>query len=592
MRRALHLAVCTAFAVLAACASLPQTAPPFQQPPFNTPITKATLAVVAHDYVNPDVRIAGATVEVRDRDAQGSPVIATLTTNADGYAATEQVNGRQYDITITKVGYSPGTASEFLTGNSQIPIALMVRVPLPPPQLVEPLPWRGQLRKARDDLGFQDAAGAWQLPLCAHFGEAFSAFVHGKTVGTVGSSSALRGFDVVEQLRRIKAAGYDCIRGWAILGYYDQNRPDQSTWKAWAGREVTPFAFTAYSGRSIPATPDYYERLEQFIAAVKAAGLTLFDSRGDMVGQPASKIRQHTDQAAAIYDRVGREVLALAEACNECWQNGGFTPKELLDIVAPYKARGALTIHSTAERAEEPEDIATISNGASIYTVHGLRVGPPTQLLEHIFSLGYFQPRDHDSATGKFYVAPVQRLGIQGEPAGPGSGVSVGQVNDRELLALMAATSLMSRQWWVYMSGYGVFWDGPIDSQPGFYAVPRIRRAIVDFAPEVMSWGLYHGGLAGAALRSPTGYEGDPGNTNGPARIFNAVSPDRRRFVAVIEGGHGVKQAQNTLDCPVRLDVIGVNDDETLSRHTFTLQPRESMPFDYRVGRLLLGACQ
>lgn len=564
---ALALAAC-------ACATVPSP-DPVPAPPG---ARRATLAVVVTDAAN-GAAIAGATVTLHTGE--------TATTNADGYVEWPDLDLGARGITVSALPHYRERfyALEAFAGNIQVPLALDAIVVVPPAPPIT-APWTGQLRKARDDLGFQDAEGRWVLPLCAHYGEAFSAFVHGKTIGTVGSSSALRGFGIEEQLRRIKAAGYDCIRSWSILGYYDQNRPDQRTpWKAWAGKEVTPYPFTAFSGRSIPETPNYYEQHAAFVAAVKAAGLTLFESRGDMVGQPASKIRAHTERATASYERAGWDVLALAEACNECFQNGSFTPAELLEIVAPYKAHGALTIHSTADPAEEPDAIATISAGAPLYTVHGLRVGTPTQLLEHIFSLGYFTPRA--TAAGM-----VPRLGIQGEPAGPGDGVSVGRVNDREMLAMMAATSLISRQWWVYMSGFGVFWDGPIESQPGFYVVPRMRKAIVDFAPDVMSWGLYHGGRIEAALRSPTGYAGDPGNIAGPARIFNAVRPDRRRFVAVVEGGNGLKQIQNALYCPVTIDVIGVGDDEQLTRATFTLQPRDSMAVDYRYGRLVLGACQ
>lgn len=186
----------------------------------------------------------------------------------------------------------------------------------------------------------------------------------------------------------------------------------------------------------------------------------------------------------------------------------------------------------------------------------------------------------------------MPRLGVQGEPAGPGDGVTVGQVNDREMLAMMAATSLVSRQWWVYMSGHGVFWRGPLESQPGFSVVPRVRAALDAFAPDVMSWGLYHGGRAEAALVSPTGYFGDPGVTDGPSRIFNAVRGDRRRVVAVIQGGKGAVRAQNKLSCTLSLTVVGIKNDETVSIDTFTLAQGASLQIQYTAGRVLLGECQ
>lgn len=575
MRRALSLAISVCL-FATACASAPVTAPPSLQP---TPpsMARAALAVVVTN-ARTGIEVPQASVSLHTGE--------TGATNDAGYVAWNDIEIGGRGITVRADGYHDKFFSlEAFTGNTQVPIALD---PIAPPVIDAPItpPWTGQLRLARDGLGFQDADGRWVLPLCAHYGEAFSAFVHGKTIGAVGSQSALRGFGVEEQLRRIKAAGYDCIRFWDVLGYYDQNRPDQPVqWSAWAGAEVTPVAFTAYSGRRIPATPGYYEQLRDFISLLQRVGLAGFHSRGDLNGIPFDWVWAHTRNVAALYaERNAWSAVALAEANNENWQNGGFTPEQLRQLVEPFKAHRVLTAHSTAEQGEEPAAITEISAGASIYTVHGLRVGTFSQLLEHIFSLGYFS-RVPD-------WPGVPRLGVQGEPSGPGEGVSVGRVNDRELLGLMAATSLISRQWWVYMSGHGVFWKGPIDSQPGFAVVPRIRRAIADFAADVMSWGLYHGGRHEAALRSPTGYEGDPGNANGPARIFNAVRPDRRAVVAVVEGGHGAKQLQNMLDCALQLDVISVNADESLTRHRVTLQPRASMAIDYAFGRLLLGVCQ
>jgi len=43
------------------------------------------------------------------------------------------------------------------------------------------------------------------------------------------------------------------------------------------------------------------------------------------------------------------------------------------------------------------------------------------------------------------------------------------------------------------MSGFGVFWDGPIESQPGFTEVPE---TIARFIPEdIHTWTVTHGGL-------------------------------------------------------------------------------------------------
>lgn len=557
----IRIAVLTLVALLTACASL--------SPPAPAPLpTLVTLTVDVKD------KLTGASLH---------GVAVSLHTGEIG--ATDETGRVQWTgllpgeraVSVDAPNCTPTTVDATpLTADMNLSVGVnCIRAPVDVPPTP---PWTGQLRKARDDLGFQDADGAWQLPLCAHYGEAFSAFVHGKTVD---------GVSVAVQLQRIKQAGYDCIRFWDVLGYYDQNKPGQNPWTAWAGAEVTPWTFTAFSGRTIPATPSYYERLRDFVGLLQRIGLCGFHSRGDLNAVRFGAVREHTTRVASLYQELGAwPTLCLAEGNNENFQNGAFTSVELAQIVAPFRAGGALAVHSTAERAEEPQDICDITRGppaASMYTVHGLRTGTFSQILEHIFSLGYFDRTGWEC---------VSRVGVQGEPAGPGMGVSVGRVENNELLGLMGALSLMSRQWWVYMSGYGVFWKGLIETQPGFYAVPRLRDALKTFAPDLMAWSLYHGGRAEAPFRSPTGYEGDRGNTDGPARIFNAVRPDRRAVVAIVEGGHGNIAVQNFLDCTVDLEVVGVNADETLSRHSFTLRPREALPVSYAFGRVLLATCQ
>lgn len=448
------------------------------------------------------------------------------------------------------------------------------RAPLPPIGTIGEPPWRGTLRLARDDLGYVDEDGSFVLPQCLHYMEAFSAFVHEKTVD---------GVTVEQQLRTAKAAGHQCIRFLDILGFYDENRPDQPVkWAAWKGKEVTPYRFVAYSGRTIEPTPNYYQQLEAFLRLCQSIGLTVQHDRGDMNALTFTQVRDHVHRIVPIYDRVGWGELAMMAACNECWQNGGFSAAQMAEMLAPYRARGAIVGHSDADQPEEPEALAEISKGAPIYIVHGLRVGPPSLLMDHIFSLGYFLPRQN-----------VQRLGWQREPTGPGAGVSVGRVEDRETLALMAATAWLSRQAWNYMCGDCVFWNAPIERSAAFYAVPRMREVLQAFAPDVMTWPtLRHGGRVDAALNSPTGWFGDPGVIEGPGRINQAISADRRKVVGTVTGGSGRKQVRNALGCALNLTVVKVNDDESIQQDTFTLAPGQSLTLEYRVGRLLLGVCQ
>lgn len=562
MRRALSVfTICVSLTAMAmACASLPAPSPQ------TTPVLSgnwATLAIVAQSDAGVALSGAECVVHTGERGV----------TNGDGYYQWMLSPGERH-VECSLAGYeSAGIDFAPFLANMQQTIVLRA---IPPPVVDAPItrPWKGQLRVARDDLGFQDGEGQWQLPVCLHYMEAFSAFVHGKSVD---------GVTVEQQLRTAKTAGYDCIRFLDILGFYDQNRPDQPVgWKAWRDREITPYRFTAYSGRTIDATPNYYAQLEQFLQLVRSVGLTVQHDRGDMNALSFTQVRDHLANIVPIYDRVGWDSLAMMAAANEVWQNGDFSAAQMAEMLKPYRARGALVGHSDSSPAEEPDALAAISKGAPIYIVHGLRVGPPSLVMDHIFSLGYFEPRQD-----------VPRLGWQREPTGPGAGVSVGRVEDREQLGLMAATSLLSRQAWNYMCGDCVFWNAPIERNAAFYVVPRIRAVLQAFAPDVMSWPtLRHGGRADAALNSPTGWFGDPGVKEGPGRINMAISADRQKVVGTVTGGSGRKQVRNVLCPTLDLTVVSIGDDETVRQDRFTLKQGESLDLAYRIGRLLLGQCR
>ncbi|MGE0041512.1 MAG: hypothetical protein AB7H88_21625 [Vicinamibacterales bacterium] len=404
-----------------------------------------------------------------------------------------------------------------------------------------------------------DEAGQCRLPVLAHFGEAFSAFVHHKTVA---------GLTVEEQLRRIKAAGYDGIRFWDALGYYS----------VWRGREVMPWSFMNHSGQTIPATPGYYEQLRDFLGLLQRLGLTAEHTRGDLNGQTTTRVAEHTARVAAIYDAIGWQTVALFEGVNESWQNGGFGPADLRRIVAPATDRGALVALSCPpDSSEEPAEVRAYAEGASVFYVHGYREGEATDRLRHQFSLAY------EAATG------TPRLGWQGEPTGPGPGVTVGRVDDPEELGLLAVNALMSRQAWVYMSSDGVFWQGPIDAQPGFAVVPKMRAALAAFAADVMTWPtLVHGGRPEAVLQSPIGYyQPEHGVMEGPARLDQALAPDGR-VVAVVHGGRGRKPVRNVGGRTLRLTLVWPEGDQVRTE-TRTLAPGQTLDLEYRVGRLILG---
>jgi hypothetical protein len=432
----------------------------------------------------------------------------------------------------------------------------------PPWQSAAP-PWQGRLAIAPDRSGFVDGSGAYVLPVCAHFGEAFSAYVR-------------RPADVERQLIAIKSAGYDCIRFWDNLGEYSE---------AWLGKEVTPFAWTNAEGTRVEATPTYYEQLHAFLSLLKRTGLAAHHSRGDLgraeSAIPLPRIVQHAERVAAIYDEIGWHVLALAEGNNEDWQNGNLGPARLRQVVEPFRARGALTALSCPpEVSETRADLNTYSQGASVFIVHGNRERETADRFRTIFSIAY-----EDGG-------PSTRLGWQGEPIGPGAGVTIARVDDVEELGLLAVQSLAARQAWNYMCGPCVFWSGPIDEQPGFAVVPKMREALRAFAPDVMRWRLVHGGQRGAPLQSTTGYFGDRGVTRGPARVNLAVRADGRKYVAIVAGGRAPRELRNALPCAARLTIVHPNADETVAQQTIEVAAGGRFALDYRVGRMVLGECR
>ena len=425
--------------------------------------------------------------------------------------------------------------------------------------------WSGRLQIR--DRTFVDGAGRPVLPLCAHFGEAFSAFTR-------------RPADVDEQLQQIRRAGYDCIRFWDNLGEYSE---------AWRGKEVTPFSWTNADGVKVPTTPDYYEKLEQFLALVKRRGLTVHHSRGDLGrGTPAvplERVVAHSRAVAKIYERVGWDVLALYEGNNEDFQNGNYGPAGLLRMVEPIEARGALVASSCPLKcSEDKAAIAAYSRGFSVRYYHGRRDGTPAERLARKFASGYDRPER----------APY--LAWEGEPIGPsheaGPGVTVNQTEDVEELGLLHAMTLFGgKSAATYMSQHGVFWGGPIHEQAGFYVTPRMRAVIRDFAPDVMRWTLYHGARSEAVLRSPPGYYGDPGVTAGAARLDQAVSPDRRRVVAMIYGGRPPARFRNDLPCRARVTIVAPLPNEQVQTDIVHLMQGAEHEVEYAVGRLVLAEC-
>ncbi len=501
---------------------------PRPQPP---PTARATIAFVVTSGGQP---VADAVV-----DTSVIPSVPDGTTNTDGYLALDVPVGVLFAAQVTREGYVPWWAEVSVVANTQLEIVLERDGPPAPPAGTPP--WPGRLGLSGGC--FRNGAGACELPLFMHFGESFSRYTHDGRA------------EIVDQARAVKAAAYDGIRFWDTLGYYDH---------VWSGAEVMPWAFRTRSGRSIAETPDYYGSLTSFLSDLRAIGLTTQHSRGDLNGTSLSRVVQHAERVASLYDQVGWETLALAEGNNEDWQNGDFGPDGLRAIVAPFERRGALTALSSGVEAEEAHVLRAYAT--RLFYVHGARGPGYPLILRHIFSLA----RE---------AMPGWR-GWQGEPAGPGDGVTGGQVNDSEMLALMAAQAWVSRQAWTYMSSHGVFYRGRLESQPGFWVVPRIRDAMEAFGRDLMTWNLTHRSAGDAALRS------DKPTADGDARVDQTIAPDGR-VAAVAYDPSGRQAVQNVTGRRLSCDVIGVSG-EDLTHHGASIGPGDWLSLDYRVGRLLL----
>jgi hypothetical protein len=316
----------------------------------------------------------------------------------------------------------------------------------------------------RDQRVIGDATGPRILMFC-HFMEAFSAWCHGREAE-------------VEAQCAVIAERYAGVRVLDVLGYWDS---------AWKGREVSPIPFQNHSGQQVEATPDYWERKRAFVTMLHDLGLKIFDDRGDMNSWDDQQKRDHMGANGEFYDSLpfGREVLAGVWAINEAWQNGGDNCELLQDMIDAFAEgagwRPALCGLSSPGGSSDPEALADCTPPmtswepempdsfkhwsqapATVITCHGNR-GDPTHIIEHYFGYGYDEEIRN---TG----LPV----INTEPVGGGDGVSVGQVNDPELLCGLTAAALLGGQAWTFMSGHGVFWNGPIESMCGFAEVARL----------------------------------------------------------------------------------------------------------------------
>lgn len=332
-----------------------------------------------------------------------------------------------------------------------------------------------------------------------------------------------------------------------ILGYWDRNRPGHpDQWAAWINKEVTPFAFRSYGERNIQATPDYYTRKREFITMMFECGLKIMDDRGDTNALSRSQKLQHMRDIGAIYGSLpfGREVLGGVWALNEAWQNGASVAEGgvqlCVDMLNAFKegagwlpdacglsAPGGTKPDGSGEyNGELPDDLRTWSQSpATAITIHGTR-SINEHLIPHYFGYGY--DRTIRSTGKKVWNT---------EPIGGGHGVSVGELNDVEILCGAHAQMLATGQEATFMSGTGVWggapapWNGstpgvldaPIEDMPGYEEVARISSFLPNDIADFDN--VFHAGSLFADRRIVA--------ANDPTRFDTAMHADGR-FASVV----------------------------------------------------------
>lgn len=346
--------------------------------------------------------------------------------------------------------------------------------PVTPSRLVGPLRMDGE-RTFRDDIGSV-------LPVLCHAGDLLSRWTRDQA-----GARAL--------MADIAAAGYDGVRTWTVLhGDY------------WRGREVGPMH-----------QADYWSQVLGFAAALRACGLRWLVSQGDLL-RAVPRQADRRDFMSALGRCLDDEIVLGVDAGNEAWQNGESDPGRLREVVEAFRVVRPCAVWSlTSPAGEERAELDPYAG--SVYDVHGYRGGRAWDKIRHIFSLAY-------------EVQPQRRLGLQSEPFGPGSRVSVTD-NKHELtgdvMTLACAVSLMCRQAWVWFSGPGVMSDEGerVQDMPGFRTSPAVR----DWLPrDVMTFSsLVHGGASQRGRR----VFAVPGVDETRA---DHVFADDGRFVAAIYG--------------------------------------------------------
>lgn len=472
MRTRFWSAVVATF-LLTACGALRPPRP--QPPPTQPPPTTQAMAVVIRDFVNPTEPVPGVLVTCN--------TVSRGTTNDDGYLSfTVQANYQQ-DCIFSKDAYEDNSASHYVTANDPTLETWIQKTK--PPTPVTPAALVGRLRIEGNC--FRDDTGC-VLPLYAHAGNLFSLY-------TRNPSQALL------ELDKIANAGYHGDRNWSTLGG-----------PYWNGYHVGDYY-----------NPNYKELVQAWYNEHAARHLRFVWSQGDI-----GYMRDRRDTMAffATADNNSGGVVDYIDCGNEAWQTGESDPRKLSECVGYYQNAGGHSLKSLTDApiynnpGHEKETFEAYSIApADIFDIHSFRGGHSWDKRRHSWGYTYENP-------------PSKKLGISSEPPGNGTLVSVTSNKselDDEAVTLLAVGTLVGRQAFVWFSGEGVRIDKGLETEAGFYAVPRM---VAKLPRDLMTYETSH--HSGGSWSGTRVFAVPQDNV----RIDGRISHDGR-FIYVIDGPEG-----------------------------------------------------
>jgi hypothetical protein len=279
-----------------------------------------------------------------------------------------------------------------------------------------------------------------------------------------------------------------------------------------------------------------------------------------------SAITGHQKQIRQIADKYPVVSMAYALA-NEKWQN---FPEDIAKdenwavscMTAAWGSSPFITINSCPPGSgESAEEFVKMINGFfACNAVHGTRnFGDMEFVMRRFFNYGYerYPEHYHGKRYGQFSL----------EPGGPGQGVTVGNTSETWKIVGMHLATLIGRSAIEYMSGRGVYWDGPIEEQPGFYEVGKLKSI---FVPNSFQFSAYHGNRGEAWFTSTYGFA-DKGE--GYGRVDQLISDNFRKGYCIAHSGKGRRQITSRRTCDVKVYDLAL-------REKFDLKVTAGIPFD------------